>query len=372
QMRLMTDADPLLVASVYTVLQLPIIFLVIPAGVITDMVDRRRVMMWTHLWLCLSMGVLLWLVMSDRITPLLLLLCLPLIAIGQALRMPGIATLIPDLVNTRQIAAAVSLNAIAQNSSRMLGPALAGSIIAAVGVAAVLALNAAILAVIIGLFWRLRYVPTNQLRRVKWNSFGPAITEGLRFAAATPWKRNILIRLGSFFVCAAAIPALMAVRFDTSVTYGVMYGFFGTGSLLGLLAIGRLGHQRLDRRLSMGLVICALCMMLLGVTDYPVIAGPLLAAAGASWIFCTNSIMVTAQLQLEQSMRGRGLSFVYAVGTASLASGGLLWGAIARASSPGAALATSGICLLLVLAVTNRLSISAPHVEPLAATAKGS
>lgn len=360
QMRLMTDADPLLVASVYTVIQLPIILLVIPAGVITDLVDRRHLMIGANVWLCVTTCLLAWLLISGDITPLLLLVCLPLISVGQAIRMPGISTLIPDLVSSREIPAAVSLNTFAQNGSRMLGPALAGAIVAAVGVAAVFTVNIFIVAIVIVLFWRLSYVSDHPRGAITWQRFSKAITEGLHFTTSTGWKRNILIRLGALFSCVAAIPALMAVRFDDSATYGIMYGCFGAGSLLGLLVIGKLGHQRLDRRLSGGLFVCALCIMLLGSTDYPAIAGPLIGAAGASSVFCSNSIMVAAQMQLGSKMRGRGLSFVYAVGTTCLASGGLLWGAVARAYSPGTALAASGVCLLLLLALTHRLSITAP------------
>jgi MFS family permease len=364
QMRIMTDADPLLVASVYTALQLPIMLLVIPAGVLTDLTDKRRVMIWTHVWLGFGLGSLFWLTVSERITPLLLLVLLPLIGVGQALRMPGIATLIPDLVSTRQIPAAVSLNSMAQTSSRIIGPALAGAMIASTSIAAVLAVNTAIMVLITFLFLRLNYSPEKNNLPLSRQRFFVAIMEGLRFAAATSWKRNILIRLGTFFACSAAVPALMAVRFDDSETYGFMYSCFGGGSLLSLLVIGKLGYQKLDRRLTGALLVCALFMMFFGLTDHPALTALLLAGIGASWIFCSNSIMVSAQMQLDSSMRGRGLSFIFAVGTACLACGGLLWGAIARATSPTSALLASGVCLLLLLAATHRLSIAIPNSQP--------
>ena len=370
QMRIMTDADPLAVAAVYTALQLPIMFLVIPAGVIADLSDRRRGMMWTHAWLAASMGVLLWLTWTGRITPLSLLVCMPLISIGLSMRMPAIAALIPEMVQTNQIPAAVSLNNVAQNGSRLVGPAVAGAIIAGLGVAAVLALNTAIMALIVALFLFMRYRPEQGDRVAKPQGFLAAIKEGVLFAALTPWKRNVLIRLSSFFACAAAIPALMAVRFDNSETYGIMYGCFGAGSLLGVLVIARLGYRRLNNRLNGGLLVSAVCIMLFGLVDRPLLAGPLLACIGASWLFCMNSIMVAAQMQLEPAIRGRGLSFIYTLGTASLAGGGLIWGAIARAFSPTAALIASGVCLLGCLAATYRLSISAPagQVKPHAVT----
>ena len=358
QMRIMTDADPLAVAAVYTALQLPIMFLVIPAGVIADLSDRRRGMMWTHAWLAASMGVLLWLTLTGRITPLSLLVCMPLISIGLSMRMPAIAALIPEMVQTNQIPAAVSLNNVAQNGSRLVGPAVAGAVIAGLGVAAVLALNTAIMALIVALFLFMRYRPEQGDRAAKPQGFLAAIKEGVLFAALTPWKRNVLIRLSSFFACAAAIPALMAVRFDNSETYGIMYGCFGAGSLLGVLVIARLGYRRLNNRLNGGLLVSAACIMLFGLVDRPLLAGPLLACIGASWLFCMNSIMVAAQMQLEPAIRGRGLSFIYTLGTASLAGGGLLWGAVARAFSPTAALIASGVCLLGCLAATYRLSIA--------------
>jgi len=360
QMRLMTDADPLLVASVYTVLQLPILLFVIPAGVITDLLDRRRIMIWTHVWLGASLAVLALLILSGSMTPLLLLLCLPLISLGQAIRMPGLSTLIPDMVHRREIPAAVSLNSIAQNASRVIGPALAGALIGLVGVAAVLGVNAMIMTLVALIFLRLRYSRAAGSGALSWPRFRDAINEGLHFAASTRWTRNILLRLGTFFACSASVPALMAVRFDDSVTYGLMYGCFGAGSLLGMIAIGWLGHRRLDARLSVGLLLCALCIVLLGLTDQILLSAALLLLVGATWVFCSNSIMVAAQMQLAPEMRGRGLSFVYAVGTAGLACGGLIWGIVARTTSPATSLVVAGLCLLAILALTHRLPIAAP------------
>ena len=363
QMRLMTDADPLLVASVYTALQLPIFFMVIPAGVLTDLADRRQVMIWTHAWLAFSLGLLLWLTLSDELTPTLLLLGLPLIAVGQAIRMPGMSTLIPDLVEKAQIPAAVSLNSIAQNTSRMLGPALAGVVIASVGVSAVLALNLVLMAAIVWLFVRLPYQSEHPHGAMTWPRFVSAVAEGVRFSASTNWQRNILIRLGVLFVCASPIPALMAVRFSTSELYGYMYACFGAGSLLGLIAIARLGHKNMDQRLNRGLVVCAFAVTLSGATDEPALAGPLLAIVGGSWIFGSNSLLVAAQTQLATRMRGRGLSFLYAVGTACLGGGGLIWGAIARSIGHPTTLVAAGLCLLLLMAITFRLSVTKVTAE---------
>jgi MFS family permease len=360
-MRVLTDADPLLVASVYTVMQLPILLILIPAGVITDLLDRRRVLIWTHVWLALTLGVLACLISYDLITPLLLLLYLPLISIGQAIRMPALSTLVPDLVSPLDIPAAVSLNSISQNAARILGPAIAGVLLGLTDVTAIFVLSALIMAVVVMMFLRLRYAAVNLDEALSWRRFITSIGEGIQFVASTTWARNILIRIGSFFACSAAVPALMAVRFKTAETYGLMYGCFGAGSMLGMFAIAFLGHRHLDSRLSLGLLICSLCIMALGLTSSNGLSAVLLIAVGMSWVFCSNSIMVAAQTQLEATMRGRGLSFVYAAGTAGLAGGGLIWGVIARASSPATALVASGLSLLAILTVTYQLRIASPE-----------
>ncbi len=369
QMRLMTNADPLMVAAVLSFLQLPVFLLVIPAGVMADLADRRKLMVYAHAWVCLNMIGLVLLTSSGLITPAWLLAGLSLVAIGQALRMPTVGTLLPDLVDTREIAAAVSLNGMAQNGSRVIGPAIAGTIVALWGPSTVYGINALSAIVVVVLFASLDYRATT-LQRLDWASFAAAVGEGLRFAAATPWQRHILIRFGLFFLCATAVPALMAVRFDTSVTYGVMYGCFGLGAIAGLVLVSRLRRtSHAEQRIAVGIIAGAASLVFLDITADWRIAGPLLVLSGASWTFCSNSYMVAAQLQLPSAVRGRGLSFVYGVGMACLAGGSASWGYIARRTDPETALMLAGLCLFGGFAATRHLRITAA-VQP-AHTAPG-
>ena len=151
----------------------------------------------------------------------------------------------------------------------------------------------------------------------------------------------------------------MAVRFDDSTTYGIMYGCFGAGAIVGLVLVSRLrGRSEAEHRIAAGISGGALSLLLLGTTSQWLIAGPLLAISGASWTFCSNSYMVAAQLQLPNRVRGRGLSFVYATGMACLALGSALWGFIARLAEPGIALMLAGVCLFAGFLATRHLRIS--------------
>jgi MFS family permease len=366
QMRLMTDADPFMVAAVLSFLQFPVFLLVIPAGVIADLADRRKLMLYGHVWVCLIMLGLTLLTSAAAMTPAWLLIGLGLVAVGQALRMPSIGTLIPDLVATGEIPAAVSLNGIAQNGSRVVGPAIAGTIVGIWGTTSVYGINALAAAAIVLLFATMRYHGAAH-KPLSWENFSAAIVEGLSFAAATPWQRHILIRIGLFFFCVASIPALMAVRFDDSTTYGIMYGCFGAGAIAGLVLVGRLrGRSEAEQRIAVGIVAGALSLVLLSTSTHWSIAGPLLSLSGAAWTFCSNSYMVAAQLQLPNRVRGRGLSFVYATGMACLAAGSACWGLIARLADPGTALMLAGGCLFGGFLATRHLRIVAS--SPPAAT----
>ena len=372
QMRLMTDADPLMVAAVLSFLQFPIFILVIPAGVIADLADRRRIMSYAHVWMSIIMLALLFLMSSGDITPVLLLACMPLVAIGQALRMPTIGTLIPDLVPRAEIPSAISLNGMAQNGSRVLGPAIAGTLVGLWGPSSVFGINAISAAIVALLFARLTYESSAPEEGISAARFLKAITDGLRFAASTRWQRNILTRFGLFFLCVASVPALMAVRFDSSVIYGIMYGCFGAGAMLGLVLLSKLhGTANMEQRIAVGKVIGAISLVSLGTTTHWAVAGPLLFVSGASWIFCSNSYMVSAQLQLPNAVRGRGLSFVYAVGMACLALGAATWGYVAKHADPETALMLAGLCLFGGFVATRHLKISDTAAQPPTKTVDG-
>ena len=92
------------------------------------------------------------------------------------------------------------------------------------------------------------------------------------------------------------------------------------------------------------------------------IPGPLLVVSGASWIFCSNSYMVAAQLQLPNAVRGRGLSFIYATGMGCLALGSACWGYIAKLADPETALMLAGACLFGGFIATRHLTIVAVAV----------
>ncbi|MEQ1805509.1 MAG: MFS transporter, partial [Burkholderiaceae bacterium] len=136
--------SPVMVALVATAASLPVFLLGLPSGALADIVDRRRLLLFTQVWVA-GVGLITCMVsLADAITPALLLVLTFGNGIGLALRWPVYAALVPELVQRRQLSSALALNTIAMNISRIAGPAVAGAVIATAGSAYVFMLNAAL------------------------------------------------------------------------------------------------------------------------------------------------------------------------------------------------------------------------------------
>ena len=134
-------AGPAYVALTQTAASLPYFLLALPAGSAGDIVDRRKLVLFTESWM---MGVALLLVVltiAGFMSPWLLLVLTFALSAGDAFETPTWRALLPELVSKDDLASASALNGIEFNLARAVGPALAGVVIAAAGVAAAFAVN---------------------------------------------------------------------------------------------------------------------------------------------------------------------------------------------------------------------------------------
>lgn len=363
QMRVLSDADPLQVSMVTAAMQLTVMVAVMPAGVLADLVDRRRLLIASHAWLCLIVGLVATLAFTGQLTPGLLLLLAPAVALTQAARMPVIGSLVADIVDRPSLGAAVALNALGQNASRMLGPALAGVLLGAGGVTAALAVAGLGLFVAGGVLATIRPDRHRPGARVTLGQFVDDARAQRRLLAERGPHRTLLLRFGSFLACAAAVPALLPVVFQSGRTYGLMLALYGAGAVAGLLALGRprsdgaiQGRATLAQFAHAAGLLLLAAAVTLGGAPGGVLAATALLCCGAAWLALSNAFMTAAQLYLPGEARGRGLSTVYAVGMGSMAAGGPAWGWLARHHGTATALVAASVLSLLVLAALHRRS----------------
>src|SRR5712691_10798541 len=134
-------AGPLYVALTQTASTLPFFLLALPAGSIGDIVDRRKLILYTEVWMVAVATAIAALTIGGLMSPWLLLALTFALSAGDAFETPTWRAILPELVKKEDLTAASALNGIEFNFARAVGPALAGVIIAAVGIGAAFALN---------------------------------------------------------------------------------------------------------------------------------------------------------------------------------------------------------------------------------------
>src|SRR6202453_4385092 len=134
-------AGPIYVALTQTAASLPYFLLALPAGSAGDIVDRRKLILFTESWMMGVALILAILTIAGVMSPWLLLVLTFALSAGDAFETPAWRAILPELVPKEDIASASALNGIEFNLARAVGPALAGVIIAAAGVAAAFVAN---------------------------------------------------------------------------------------------------------------------------------------------------------------------------------------------------------------------------------------
>jgi len=173
-----------LVAVVQTSLMLPALLLALPAGAVADSFDRRQLLIVVQAYLVLVGVVLTVLTAVGQMPPALLLTLTFGLGVGQALTLPAWQALVPDLVPRESLPAASALGGISVNAARAIGPAIAGLLIAQVGIAAVFGFNAVsyLVFVVVLAVWR----PDRQRDREAPERFTSALRAGDRYARHSP------------------------------------------------------------------------------------------------------------------------------------------------------------------------------------------
>ncbi|MBP2169351.1 MFS family permease [Erwinia toletana] len=361
------SSNPAAVALMQTAATLPIFLLAIPAGVLSDILDRRRLLIAVQLLLASVSATLLLLSHYDLLTVDYLIALTFIGGIGAALMGPAWQAIVPELVPRTQLRDAVALNSLGINIARAIGPATGGLLLAGLGAWA--AYGADVLSyvfVIAALLWWKR--PHKAQDALQEHFFG-AFRAGLRYVRASRELHRVLLRAAIYFAFASAIWALLPLVARNLLQgdagfYGMMLGAVGIGAIVGALLLARL-RQWLssDGLMLLSAVLSALVMVLLALTPPQWLALPLMVVLGVGWIIALTTLNGVAQAVLPDWVRGRGLAVYLMVFNGAMASGSLFWGLVARQSGLVATLLVAGAALLLTALLVWRLKLPAGDAD---------
>ncbi len=357
------SSSPLMVALVEAADSFPVMLLAIPAGAIADIVDRRRLLVAVQVYFLIATSALAALTWLDLTTPWVLLGFTFAIGVGTALTMPAWAAIVPELVPREELASAIALNSIAINVSRAIGPAIAGVLVASVGVWLVFALNALSCFAILGvLLWWKR---THHKSTLPAERFVGAIRVGMRFVIHTRALQAVLIRGIAFFIFASATWSLFPVVVRRELgrgpeVYGLLLTCIGIGAVGGAIFLPRIrARVSRDALVAGASVLYAFAALTLAhVHDLGVLALAMLAT-GVAWIAILSSLQVAAQLTLPEWVRARGLAAFVVVFMGGMALGAILWGQAASHLGIPVALTIAAGGMLIAIASTWRFKLGA-------------
>ena len=329
---------------------IPVLPLALWAGVVADRVDKRRLLLLTQSLMLVQASLLALAVSSGVVQPWMVLGLAFVYGCVNTFDLPARQAFVIEMTGREDLTNAIALNSAAFNTARIVGPSIAGLVLATLGEAACFWINAVSFVAVIVALLALRLPPREGPRETR--SHGSVLVEGVAYAWRNTSLRSLLLLLaicaGLGFQYNVLLPVYTRDLLKAGPgVYGALLASFGVGSLLAALRMTmHLDRWALRRHLLLGLVLSGVgfagfawvhvlwFMMLMG------------ALSGFGLILYISSTNVLVQMTTADEYRGRVMSIYTLMFLGTAPFGALLAGAIAERF--GAPLATS-VCALVLL-----------------------
>src|SRR5581483_3224273 len=342
----------------------PLLLLSAVGGWVADVIDRRALLIWVpveQLLFSVALGVL---TRSPHPSQTWLFVLVLAIGIGQALFAPAYSALLPSLVGREDLAAAISLNSAQMNGSRVIGPAIGGILLHAVGADWVFFGNAvtyvfvivALLAVELPAPVGYGSTTTRGLRQ---------LTIGARIARTDRVVTRCLVTIFVFSALALTFVGQLSVVAEKnfgikadSTGYGLLYATFGTGASLGALSIGTvLARRPLASLVRIGMPGYAVVLSVFALLRSAALAFPVVAVLGFFYFAMITSLSTALQERLDDSVRGRVMALWIMGFGGTVGLGNLVAGTVIDATSVTAVLLFNAV---VALALTWYADVTVP------------
>lgn len=362
------DPSPEMVSAVRTCMTIPVFCLALPAGVWADRFNRRYWLLGTQSLLLVIACAMAALTYTNLMTPFWLLVFSLAMGAAMILNQPAWQALTPELVPAALVPTAVSVGSISFNLARAIGPALAGLLIAQVGIWAAFGFNAiSFLGIIIVLYlWR----PEPEAKPRKPPQFNVELKKGMFLIKHSLHLKNALIRVAIFAVPASILWSLISLVATEKLLYaergfGLCLGLIGTGAVVGAWFLpGLRARMSSEKLLLVVQIIYALACLGIGLTDKPAVILPAFTLLGASWMATMTTLNATTQVNLPRKFRARGMAAFLMAFALGMAAGSLLWGWLGLAIGIGPAFVVAGICLAITAFATFSMKVGSLQIEP--------
>lgn len=318
-------------------------------GTLADRIDRRRLLVLTNVFLMTTATLLAVLTVTGRIRIWQVLIIAGLNSLVQSFDMPARHSMVPSLVDEREVLTAISLNSVAFNGAGIFGPSIGGALIATVGEGGCFIVNAASY---LGTLSALAMMDMPRQEAVARMSLSEDLREGVRLLRQ---HRHLLLFLGtvaalSFFgrPYVRMLPTFAREVLHVGATsLGVLQSAPGVGTILSVLLVGRISAARgKGALLGAAMLVFGLLVAIFGLVRTLPLALVLLVLMGTTQAMALASANALVQLNTPPHARGRLMGFYSMVAFGGFAVGSLPVGAVGDVLGVGPALSAGGVILV--------------------------
>ena len=323
-------ASPDMIAWIQASTTLPVMLFSLAAGAVSDNYDRRVIMLIAQCFMFVVSTALAVLAWWDLLGSWLLLTFTFLIGCGTALNNPAWQSSVGDMVPRQDIPAATMLNSAGFNFARSVGPALGGLIVASAGAAVAFVINAMSYVALIAVLARWR--PERPERLLPRETFGIAMSAGLRYVAMSPNILSVILRGFAFgFGGIVALALLPLIARDLvkggPLIFGILLGAYGVGAVIGAFTSARLRQTLTNEALvRITFIVFAVSVAVAAMSTSMWLTIPALCAAGACWVLTLATFNATVQLSAPRWVVGRAVALYQMATFGGMAGGSWLWG----------------------------------------------
>jgi len=335
---------------------IPIFVLSLFGGVLADRGNKRNILIFTQVTFMFLAFLLAILTQFKLVTPLQIMFIALFNGIVMAFDAPARQSIVVELVGKKHLFNAIALNSVAFNSSRIIGPAIAGVLVSVIGMSGCFYLNGiSFLAVIVALF----YIKFGTGRARNSNSALKDLKEGLIFISRNPLILALLSMVGAMSLFGISYVILMPV-FVSHVLHtgvkglGILMSSTGLGALIGALILARLGDFKYKGRLLMGAAfLFSFSLIIFSLSKNYALAVFSLILIGCSSVIPIALINTLLQINVPDEFRGRVMSLFMITFAGIMPFGNLISGGLAQSLGISVALFSCGLICLVLFTLIN-------------------
>lgn len=354
--------SPLSSAMLATALVTASLIAMLPAGVLADRTDRRRLVIYSQIAQAVSAATLGLLALSHRATPGVLLTGAAGIGLGMALGSPALSALVSEMVPKEQVAEAVTLNAVAFNIARAVGPAIGGVILGIAGAPGTFLANAVTFVAVIVAVATIR-LPEREPPPSVPQPMARAFAEPFVYAVKDGSIRSIFVAMIMFTFGASFVYVLLAAFAKLTLgagpqTYGLVIGAMGLGAVLGAVLLKRLREAlRPSALLAVLMIVYGLASSAVSRLENVPLVMAACVVAGIGWTGSFSSMAALVQIWTPNRLRARALALYSMIHLGTWGAAATLSGALAEASSVRTTMLTGGVVCVVAGVVTWRMPL---------------